>query len=628
MLKFSFSKQAVATRHSYGVSEEGYFVQSIRIEEKASLNIQGTRVHLRLLPSLFLITIFILLAIGDGVAAARLWAAPLPAPVHDVNVGCINLIQAGDFEQFNPAWQIQVGSRPPAYSTEQTFNGSTYAMRIGNGLELPDVASVSEVRHAPIALPFGATSLILRFVYWPLQEAPASVNDLQQVDLFDATTDQLIVPLLNVQDDARLWKAVDYDLTAYAGRQVSLRFRVRNDGQPGRSLMYIDNVEIEYCAATAIPTYTPSQVPSGTYTPTATGLPAATQTPTPPVVITPSPSPVLPTADPACTNILADPGFEGWGGWQFGDDPVPALYVTEPHFEGARAVQLGNPPNQATNVVTFSSVRQLVSLPANITRAELRWWKLLHTAQGGAPGALIDRQDLILLSTTLQPIQILRRELSNAGIWQEDLIDITAYRGQSFYVYFNAFNDGNGARTWMYLDNVQLNVCGVGTTGSYSNNNFVVATPVAIPLTALATFTEAPIPTPSPLPTSLALPSATVLILPSATTVAPAALPIVPPSATPTIAPVVISSPTSNVNALATLPTSMAVSTETPSPITIPDASVATAQSPVAVVVTPTAAQPVWLDRLGPISVLVGILVLIGFIVWAILRTFRNSHTP
>lgn len=627
------SEKAIATRQFISLWEQGYFVQRISIEKRASLNIQGTRVYLRLLSSLLLIIIFGSLAIVHAEISDPLWAAPLAAPLHDVNVGCVDLIQAGNFEQFNPAWQIQVGSRPPAYSTEQTFNGSTYALRIGNGLELPDVESVSEVRHAPIALPFGATSLILRFVYWPLHEAPVNVNDLQQVDLFDATTDQLIAPLLTVQDDARIWKAVDYDLTAYAGRQVSLRFRVRNDGQPGRALMYIDNVEIEYCAATAIPTHTPSQVPSGTSIPTATGLPAATVTPTPPVVII-TPSPALPTADPACTNILGDPGFEGWNGWQFGDDPVPGLYVAEPRYAGARAVQLGNPPNQPTNVVTFSSVRQLVTVPANITRAELRWRKLLQTTQGGAPGSLSDRQDLILLSPTLQPIQILRRELSNVGIWQEDLVDITAYRGQSFYIYFNAFNDGNGARTWMYLDDVQLNICGVGTTGLYSNNNFVIATPIAIPLTSIATFTEAPIPTPSPLSTPIVLPNATVPISSTVTIVAPAALPIMPPTATPTVplaetvAPIEIVSPTSNVNALATLPTSMAISTETPDTIMAPDASVATAQPPIAIIATPAAAQPVWLDRLGPISVLVGILVLIGFIVWAILRTFRNSSTP
>jgi hypothetical protein len=591
-----------------------------------------------------LLTIILLgLIVDAGSTTQRLSAAPASAPVPDVLPGCVDLIQGGTFEQFNPAWQLQVGSRPPAYSTEQAFNSSTYAMRIGNGLELPDVESISEVRHAPIALPFGATSLILRFVYWPLHEAPSNMNDLQQVDLFDATTDQLIVSLLTAQDDARLWKAANYDLTAYAGRQVSLRFRVRNDGQPGRTLLYVDNVEIEYCAATPIPTYTPSTVPLATLTPTATGTPIATATPTTLGVVVPPVSPLaptVPTADPTCTNILVDPGFEGWGGWHFGADPVPGIYVGEPRLAGARAVQLGNPPTQATNVVTFSSIRQLVTLPSNVTRAELRWWKLLHTAQPGAPSALSDRQDLILLSPSLQPIQILRRELSNAGIWQEDVVDLTAYRGQSFYVYFNAFNDGNGARTWMYLDNVQLNLCGVGSTGAYSSNNLMVATPIAIPLTSIATNTPAPIPTPSPLPTQVVLPTATTITLPTATLNDPAALPQLPPPPTTAVPLIDEVSPTSNVNAMPTLPTAMVVSPETATATPVaavtagvtaaPDSAVATAEPPAAVIVTPapTAARPLWLDRLGPISVLVGILVLIGFIVWAILRTFRNSRVP
>ena len=162
--------------------------------------------------------------------------------------GCLNLIEGGTFEQFNPSWQIGASTRPPMYSNEQTFNGSLQALRLGNGLELPNIESVSEVRHKPILLPFGADRIILRFLYYPFYDA-APGEDLQQADLFDATTDQFILSLLNTQDNARAWKARDFDLTPYAGRSVSLRFRVRNDGGPGRTLMYLDNVELEYCAA-------------------------------------------------------------------------------------------------------------------------------------------------------------------------------------------------------------------------------------------------------------------------------------------------------------------------------------------------------------------------------------------
>lgn len=575
--------------------------------------------------------------------SSRLMAAPAERVAYTVNPGCINLVPGGDFEQFTPAWQIQGSSRPPSYSIEQALNG-VQSMRLGNGPELPDVESVSEVRHQPVLLPYGATSIILRFVYWPLYESTPGISDLQQADLFDAATDQLILPLLNVQDNKRAWKAVDYDLTSYAGREISLRFRVRNDGQPGRTLMYVDNVELEYCAVAPIPTYTPSPTPIATNTPTPTWTTGATVTTTP-VTVTPSPTTpavitvtptagMIPTADPNCPNILADPGFEGWGGWHFGEDPVPARHVSEPRLAGSYALQLGNPPGQQTNVKTFSSVRQLVTIPHDATRAELRWWKNLRTEQPGHPGPLTDRQDVVFLDPALNPLEVPRRELTNVATWREDYIDLTYYRGRTFYVYFNAFNDGNGARTWMYLDNVQLNVCGSSLHGG--QRGLVVATPIAIPLTTVATFTQAPLPTPSPLPTQVVEPtsSATTLVPPETSTetstaginvetTAPSIAAV--PSVTAVAATMEVQ-PTSNVYALPTPTASFVVETETP--LVAPAESGVTVQPPIEVKTTPTtiATRPIWVDRLGPISVLLGVLVLIGFIVWAILRTFSTNR--
>lgn len=38
-------------------------------------------------------------------------------------------------------------------------------------------------------------------------------------------------------------------------------------------------------------------------------------------------------------------------------------------------------------------------------------------------------------------------------------VDLTPYLDGSYYLYFNVLNDGNGLRTWMFLDDVQLLVC-------------------------------------------------------------------------------------------------------------------------------------------------------------------------
>lgn len=587
--------------------------------------------------------LYLMLIGGFGFSwrSAPLWAADdANGFAHiqaDVAPGCLNLVEGGTFEQFNPSWEILASARPPMYSTEQTFNSSLQALRLGNGLELPNVESVSEVRHRPILLPFGATRIILRFLYYPFYDS-APGADLQQADLFDATTDQLIGSLLNVQDNARTWKARDFDLTLYAGRTVSLRFRVRNDGVAGRTLMYIDNVELEYCAQGALPTYTPTLAPSPSLTP----LPTTPVTPLPTISPLPSLSPVLtlsplPTApapptitslpvtstplppeDLSCPNILVNGGFESYDGWHFGEDPVPPRYTSDAVQEGTRAVLLGNPPDNPNNVVTFSSIRQLVTLPFTSGQIQLRWWRLLRTAQAGTPTSTTDRQDLILLAPNLKPIQILRRELRNDGIWQEDAVDLTAYRGQTLYIYFNAFNDSNNARTLMYLDNVRLRVCGDAVMPALMTSD--MNTPIAIPLQPAVTTAAAPTQAMAP-PTE----TSTFIIIPATVTQPPAptdtaviATLLAPPTATP----FPLLTPTSNVYVLPTLPTQTVVDTAT---VVAAAPAVSVTATPITLVPIPVASQrPDWVDRLGAFAVLAAILVVIGFIALAVVRMFQR----
>lgn len=549
-----------------------------------------------------------------GVKAASAYAVDQA----DVAPGCLNLIEGGDFEQFNPSWQVIASTRPPMYSNEQTFNNSLQSMRLGNGFESLNVESVSEVRYKPILLPYGATRIILRFLYYPLYE-PAPGADLQQADLFDATTEQLLGSLVNSQDDSRRWLAREYDLTLFAGRSVSLRFRVRNDGSAGRTLMYIDNVEMEYCAQSPLPTYTPTGSPTATSIPLPTNTPTLlpTQSPFPTTTLPPLTATSVPPEDQTCPNILVNGTFEGVDGWHFGEDPVPPLYVNGFFQEGARAVLLGNPPENPTNVVTFSSIRQLVTLPFTNGPIQLRWWRLLRTAQPGTPTSTTDRQDLILLTPNLKPIQILRRELRNDGIWQEDLVDLTAYRGQTLYLYFNVFNDANATRTWMYLDNVRLRVC-----GSVPVAPTIAATPFVMPVAPTVEVT--PLVLASPLPTLTAtlppLPSPTITEVVSAALAVPQAIPMDNPTETPTVPP----TPTTNVYPLPTLPTQTVVGSPTAQALAPTDTSVAPLPT-ATTAVTVVSQRPLWVDRLGAVAVLLSIAVVIGFIAIAIVRLFRRQ---
>ena len=238
-------------------------------------------------------------------------------------------------------------------------------------------------------------------------------------------------------------------------------------------------------------------------TPTPTGSPTPTGTPS----ITPTPLPTLPGG---CQNIMINGDFELDGTWLLGDDPIPGKLTSLDKHGGLRAVQLGDPrpgTGWVMDKVSYSSISQLVNIPGNASIAQLRWWHYYRTEEGADPNpsAMSDRQELILLSPHGNTVKILKRVRENEGGWSESLVDLTEFRGQSVYVYFNVFNDKSGTRTWMYLDDVSLDVCYPPTpvhtnTPIPTNTPTVTPTPTETP-TLTPTATETPTPTFTPTPT-------------------------------------------------------------------------------------------------------------------------------
>ncbi|CAN5806562.1 hypothetical protein BH10CHL1_BH10CHL1_31470 [soil metagenome] len=416
----------------------------------------------RLLLALFLLS----------VESTPLWAIapamPVAAPANDIAAGCGNLVEGGDFETLNPAWEFQPSTNPPRYTTDYAFGGSVQSLVLSDALGASSDPSISEVRYRAFQLPASATRIALHFHYLPFYE-DALDTDRQQAEIYYANTSAALAfttqvfQVLNAHETSSTtspnWRQRDADLTSLAGQWISLRFRVRNTGGPARTWMYLDNVEIEYCppiVTPITPTFTPTMTPVGP--PTATNTPVWTPTTTPfPPTATPLPPPPV-----GCFNIALNGGFETDSNWICGEDPVPPYYAGSQHQAGARSMKLGHPPEDGgPDRVTYSSIRQLVTIPSNVQTAELRWWHLYQTQQAADPNpsAASDRQEVILLATSGKVLKVLKRVLSNEVAWQQEAIDVTAFRGQTFYIYFNVFNDGNGARTWGYLDEVALNIC-------------------------------------------------------------------------------------------------------------------------------------------------------------------------
>jgi hypothetical protein len=69
---------------------------------------------------------------------------------------------------------------------------------------------------------------------------------------------------------------------------------------------------------------------------------------------------------------------------------------------------------------------------------------------------------MLLLDTNYRLLSggVVLRQVRNDGVWRQKTYDLSPYRGMTIVLYFNVINDGNGRRTWMYVDDVSVNLCG------------------------------------------------------------------------------------------------------------------------------------------------------------------------
>ena len=545
-----------------------------------------------------------------------MWAAPMThaAAPRDIPAGCSELVNNGSFNVIDASWNILPSARPAIPVTSVTHTPGGYAMQLGI-VDLPNASSISAVEQT-INLPPGAGYIVLSFWYYTAYDAAPGAGDLQYVDIYNTFSNQLIARVVNEQSNRRQWVMEDFDLTLFAGDQIRVVFVVNNDGVGGRTAMYVDDVSILACNSTITPsaTFTATPTPTSTGTPTPptatfTWTPTTTSTAFPTATYTP-----LPTAPPGCSNILYNSSFETNDSWIFGEDPVPPRFVGDVH-SGGRAVLMGNPPDSGlANMVTYSSVRQMVNIPLDATDIQLRWWTWRRTQEATLPttDSWSDRNDVITLSPQLEPMQILVRTRPNEGGWQENAVPLFAdyYRGKSFYIYFNTYNDGNGLRTWALLDDVQLLVCFGGMAPPAANimpyeniassNSVPVIQPTTSNITSLGIVT-----TPTLFPTPLPLPATST-----------------PPGG---FAPAVVASATIIGLVVTTTPLQGAPPTVA---ITGPQlAPLGSSQTTVRV--APTAGPSsgfaiITSSGLGALAVMLAVLVLIVLIVWAIIHMLRS----
>jgi hypothetical protein len=217
---------------------------------------------------------------------------------------------------------------------------------------------------------------------------------------------------------------------------------------PRDKLRYLPLVNRDWAPPT--PAWTPTMTPSatGTFTPTPTATDTCTPTPTP-------------TGSPACVEGVTNGDFEADEGWQFGPTLRPPGYVIDPAGGQSRVLRLGI-PNPAEDLETWSYAWQTVSLPPGASEVALtfRYYGISRGVSGDWAEALIRDATGVPLKLILwlpSPALGTQRWETVNMLLPPDLLSRLA--DDSLQLYFNVYNDGDGAPAALYLDDVSLLAC-------------------------------------------------------------------------------------------------------------------------------------------------------------------------
>jgi hypothetical protein len=154
---------------------------------------------------------------------------------------------------------------------------------------------------------------------------------------------------------------------------------------------------------------------------------------------------------PVSGDLIINGGFEADDGWRFSSTRYPANYSTQVVHSGSRSARTGIVDGIDRH--SYSSVVQLVTIPADARRATLTYWVYPVSADVYPR----DLQMVMVLSKHFRLISSVERTLSDGQQWIQRSYDMTPFAGRTVYVYFGVYNGGRTGKTSaMYVDDVSL----------------------------------------------------------------------------------------------------------------------------------------------------------------------------
>jgi hypothetical protein len=172
-----------------------------------------------------------------------------------------------------------------------------------------------------------------------------------------------------------------------------------------------------------------------------------------------------------CVEAISNGGFETDSDWEIPATAYQARYVTAKAHSGSRSMQIGI-VDPLAQVRSYSSIRQLVTIPADAQSATLGFWLYTLTTEpveSAAPPPDLasieeaplsgDAQYLLVLNQENVRIGTLLWQLQDNATWTPYEVDLLPYVGQTIKLQFGVYNDGQGGVTGMYVDDVSLPLC-------------------------------------------------------------------------------------------------------------------------------------------------------------------------
>jgi len=364
-----------------------------------------------------------------------------------------NKVINSDFEDGTNGWTIPSGQiAAPVISTVHAKSG-THSMKTGN----TNTESFSEF-YQDVYIPADVASATLKFhVYTKSEEVATAIPDINLLPSMPLEGDSWNSPLAPATDtqyayvmdtsnnvlkklmwwpnsNTNSWTYLEFNLSAYKDQTVRLLFGTYNDGNDGKSTMWVDTVYLDACAGVA-----------------------------PPV---------------GCYEALSNRSFENNTAWIIPATKYSAGYSTYQAHTGSRSMRSGI-YHASHNVFSYSDFRQKVTIPSNSTFAELKVWIWPKSTQPDAKiGAPLIEPQIVNGKLQMNPdssdgqyILVLdkygyildqlwwKSPPRDDQSWNSHVFNLMPWNGKTIYLQFGVYNNGLDGVTSMFVDDASVEIC-------------------------------------------------------------------------------------------------------------------------------------------------------------------------